>query len=310
MNYNEIDWNQAVQDTLATHEKEKEATTFESKNDLTKYFALALPDGVDSGEKTFRLLPLTAEDVTKFHTMAKFHSIKVGDNYSKLYDPAQDGEESPLNDMYKILIKSGDTEQEKEENKKLASNYRSRDFYIVKGIERGKEHEGVKFWRFNRVFDGSGIIDKLTPLIKRLNDKKNGSGAIWRPDAEGRDIAITLVRDKSKNKKGYTKVSTIIVEEPSPLSTDPELANKWLNDPITWKDVYKKKPIEYLRIVASGSEPVWDKETKKFVAKAEEGHKSSAPATPPSKTTTTTPPAQTEPQNMSEEPVEIDDLPF
>ena len=44
----------------------------------------------------------------------------------------------------------------------------------------------------------------------------------------------------------------------------------WLNDTQTWKDVYRKKPIEFLRIVAEGSEPVWDSESKQFVAKIDE----------------------------------------
>lgn len=313
MNYTEIDWNQAVQDTLATHEKEKTGSnsTPVREIDLTKYFTLALPDGINSGEKVFRCLPLTNEDLRIFHTLAKFHSLKVGDRYVKLYDPAQDGEESPLNDMNKLLLNSGDNELEKTENKKLAGNYRARDFYIMKGIERGKEHEGVKFWRFNRVYDGSGIMDKLDPLMKRLNDKKPGSGAIWRPDAEGRDIVINVVRDTSKSKKGYTKVSQIMVDDPSPLSADEAQVTTWLNDPITWKDVYKKKPIEYLRIVAEGSEPVWDKDLKKFVAKTSDmGVAENAASLSPDKTNYSKPPVTEENESADSEPVAIDDLPF
>ena len=306
MQTQDIDWNQAVQDTLATHEKEKQASTA-AKNqtkyevDLKKYFAITLPDGVNSGEVILRILPLSNQDLRQFHVTAKFHSIKLGDNYVKLYDPAQDGEESPLNDMSKLLYASGE-----EEDKKLAGSYRSRDFYIMKVIVRGLEHEGVKFWRFNRVTDGSGIMDKLDPLMKRLNDKKPGSGAIWRPDSEGRDLVLTLVRDTSKSKKGFAKVSSIIVEDPSPLSTNPEQTTAWLNDPITWKDVYKKKPIEYLRIVAEGSEPIWDKDAKKFIAKASDyGNQSNAFA----KTSFPIPPTNTENDSESES-IAIDDLPF
>jgi hypothetical protein len=195
----------------------------------------------------------------------------------------------------------------KEEDKKIASSYRSREFYIVRGIERGKEHEGVKFWRFNKVSDGSGIMDKLIPLMKRLDDKKPGGGAIWRPDAEGRDIVISTVRDTSKSKEGYTKVSQIMVEDPSVLSADEAQANTWLSDPTTWKDIYKKKPIEFLHIVAEGSEPVWDKEAKKFVAKSDEH--TSAPAMEPSKKVYNKP---TETEDQIEEPIslEVDDLPF
>lgn len=306
MNYNEIDWNKAVQNTLATHEKDKTAATNTGGSkevDLTKYFTLMLPDGINSGEKVFRALPFSKEDITQFHIMAKFHNLKVGKKWLKLYDPAQDGEESPLNDMNKLLYKTG-----KEEDKKIAGNYRARDFFIMRGIERGKEHEGVKFWRFNRVNDGSGVMDKLDPLMKRLNDKKPGSGAIWRPDDQGRDIVITLVRDVTK---GYTKVSQIMVEDPTPLSADAAQAEAWLNDPITWKDVYKKKPIEFLRIVATGAEPVWDKDAKGFIAKVDDIYSTAATAAP--KTSFSTPPvdeAATDEVEHEAVSISVDDLPF
>jgi hypothetical protein len=48
------------------------------------------------------------------------------------------------------------------------------------------------------------------------------------------------------------------------------LANKWLNDPETWRDYYKKKPVEYLRIIATGQEPFWDTESGKYVAKSDD----------------------------------------
>ena len=38
---------------------------------------------------------------------------------------------------------------------------------------------------------------------------------------------------------------------------------------MTWRDVWKKKPVEYLRIVAENGEPVWDAESKQFIAKVD-----------------------------------------
>ena len=320
MNYTNIDWNQAVQNTLADYEKTKteQTKTFEKKEfDLTKYFTLMLPKGVNTEEKVVRFLPLNAADPFKYFEIVKFHNLQVDGKFAKLYDPAQDGEESPLNDMNKILLKSGDTDEERKENKTLANNYKSREFYIVKLIERGKEHEGPKFWRFNKVNDGSGIMDKLIPLMKRLDDKKPGGGAIWRPDAEGRDIVVSTIRDTSKvkagskDKDGYTKVSQIMVDDPSPLSADEAQSNAWLNDPITWKDVYKKKPIDYLRIVAQGCTPVWDKEAKKFVAKSSETHTNTA-VSEPKQNTYSKPPAAEISNDVDDEPttIVVDDLPF
>jgi hypothetical protein len=305
MNYENIDWNKAVQNTLADYEKGKTATTTVGNGvDLKKYFSLALPEKVNTEEKVFRILPLTAEDPLTYFAIVKFHNLKIGKKWAKLYDPAQDGEESPLNDIFKILNK-GDKDE-----KALANTYRSRDFYIIRGIERGKEHEGPKFWRFNKVGDGSGIMDKLIPLMKRLDEKKPGGGAIWRPDGMGRDIAITTVRDVSK---GFTKVSSIMVDEPAPLSEDPAQAEAWLNDKITWKDVYKKKPIEYLRIVAQGNEPAWDSESKKFIAKTEDTQVSNVPpAKEPSQNNYQAPVDTHVEEYDNEEPVSmsVDDLPF
>jgi hypothetical protein len=308
MDFKNVDWNKAVQNSLADYEKSKSsATTTERKEvDLTKYFTLALGEKENSGTRIIRILPLDTEG--KWYEIVKFHNLKIGKRWQKLYDPAQDGEESPLNDMYKLLMK-GDAE-----DKKIASNYRSRDFYIVRGIERGKEHEGVKFWRFPKVNDGSGIMDKIQPMMKFLNDKNPGSGAFFNPVA-GRDLVISVVRDTSK---GYTKVSQIIFDEPGAVSQDQEQMMGWLNDQMTWKDVYKKKPIEFLRIVAEGSEPVWDNEAKQFVAKIDDmGAPAYTPSAPAASVNTSATPAYSQPVA---EPVptelgaaitlDTDDLPF
>lgn len=262
MDFKNIDWNKAVEQTLADYEKTKNTSTYEKREvDLTKYFTLALGDNENSGTKTFRILPLDTDG--KWYDIVKFHNLKVGKNYLKLYDPAQDGEESPLNDMFKVY-----SESSIQEDKNLANNYRSRDFYIVRGIERGKEHEGVKFWRFPKAYDGSGVMDKIQPMMKFLNDRNPGSGAFFNPIA-GRDLVISLIKDSSKGKKKYTKVSQIMFEEPAAVSSDENLMNTWLNDSQTWRDVYRKKPLEYLKIVAQGAEPVWDNELKTFVAKVD-----------------------------------------
>jgi hypothetical protein len=311
IDYKKIDWSKAATDTLADYEKAKSKTTQTTQSssvDLTKYFTIALDEGAQSGEKSVRILP-NQDDPTKWYKVGYFHNLKIGKRWTKLYDPSQDGEDSPLNDMYKFLMKS-----ENKEDRKLAINYKSRQFFIVRVIERGKEHEGVKFWRFPAVQDGSGIMDKIAPLVKKY-------GAFWNP-FEGFDLTISMIRDKSKDSKvGYTKVSSIIPDRESKLSTEEDQAIQWLGDPIAWTDVFKKKPLEYLNIVAEGSEPIWDAEQKCFIAKVEDGV-STYTGTPAPKSNYETP----APVAMSEEDVDmgndaedeekptaqlkIDDLPF
>jgi hypothetical protein len=300
MNYNNINWDDAVKNTLADYEQSKVTSNYEKKEvDLTKYFTLTLPDGVNTGEATIRILPINEKG--DWYEVVKFHNLKVGSKWAKLYDPAQDGEESPLNDMHKILISAGD-----EDSKKAASSYKSREFYIVKVIDRAKEHEGVKFWRFPKVGDGSGAMDKIQPLMKRMNEKTPGSGAFQRPDSKGRDLMMNLLRD---TKKKYIKVSQIMVEDPSPLNADEKIATTWLNDPITWKDVYRKKPVDYLRVVAQGKEPVWDKENKTFVAKADEYSQAPQARAEFSEPSSDAGASEESPEAFQVE-TQIDDLPF
>jgi len=261
IDYKKVDWSKAANDTLADYEKAKSKstqTTQSSSVDLTKYFTIALDEGAASGEKSVRILP-NQDDPTKWYKVGFFHNLKIGKRYTKLYDPAQDNEPSPLNDMYKFLMNTGD-----KEDKRLAVNYKSRQFFIVRVIERGKEHEGVKFWRFPAVQDGSGIMDKIAPLVKKY-------GAFWNP-YEGFDLTISMIRDKSKDSKvGYTKVASSIPDRESKLSDDENQMVEWLSEPMAWTDVFKKKPLEYLRIVSEGNEPMWDAEQKCFIAKIEDG---------------------------------------
>jgi hypothetical protein len=94
---------------------------------------------------------------------------------------------------------------------------------------------------------------------------------------------------------------------------------------MAWTDVFKKKSIEYLNIVAEGSEPIWDAEQKCFIAKVEDGvstYTGSAAPTPKVKYETPAPVAMSEDTyggdvdgGIEEESapagqLKIDDLPF
>lgn len=255
--YENIDWGATVQQQL--QDFEQRSTVSNTSVDLRKYFALTLPDNEKRGERVFRIMPLTADNPTVWFAEVKFHSIKIGNRWVKLYDPDQDGEESPITELYKQLNR-GETKEDKD----LAKVYRPKPYYVMRGIERGKEADGPKFWRFSIVDDG--IMERIKPIIQRLNAKNPGDGAIWRPDAKGRDLVITVTRDK----RNYVIATAIITDDASPLSKDIAEADKWLNDTTTWRDVYRKKPLEYLKVIAAGKEPVWDVEAKKFVAKGDE----------------------------------------
>ena len=54
-------------------------------------------------------------------------------------------------------------------------------------------------------------------------------------------------------------------DDPTPLSTDENLAKKWANDEGTWKDIYARKPLEYLEAISRGESPRWDDAQGKYV---------------------------------------------
>jgi hypothetical protein len=328
--YSQVNWGDAVNVALADLNETKEKLTkkkFEKKEvDLTKYFSLNLGQNEKTGTKIFRILP-DQENPLKFAKEVYFHYIQVGKEWKKLYDPSQNrtikDAISPLNDARDALNAHPDKEV-----KKQAMKYRPKLFYIIRGIERGKEHEGIKFWRFPAVSDGSGIMDKIESLIGIYNQAAPGAGAFWNPIA-GRDLIISLGKDEQR---GFTKVANMIVSDPKPLHSDGAQSTAWLTDPIKWEDVYKKFSTDYLTVVADGGVPTWSKEANNgqggYVAKTEDDAQApAATASAPVQTVTmsaapaatvaqpapvATAPIVASPLESNEAAVQIglDDLPF
>jgi hypothetical protein len=54
-------------------------------------------------------------------------------------------------------------------------------------------------------------------------------------------------------------------DDPTPIHEEKETMNGWINDELTWQDVYAKKPVEYLEAIARGEEPRWDSEKGGYV---------------------------------------------
>ena len=245
----------SLQSILDQYEKNKSSQGggFEKKEvDLTKYFSEKLREGQKSDERKIRILP-TKDGGSPF-VEAYWHEIQVNKQYTKIYcTNKNDGTRCPLCEANEALKMTGNAT-----DKELAKQFSPRLFYVAKVIDRDKETEGVKFWRFKHYYNGEGVFDKLIPIIKKRGD-------IWDPRS-GRDITLSLERDS----KQRSKLTSIMDEDPS-LLTDPksENAKSWVNNEETYKDVYRPKSVEYMEIVAKGLEPVWDKENKKFVSKDE-----------------------------------------
>jgi hypothetical protein len=145
----------------------------------------------------------------------------------------------------------------KEADKELAKQYKPRKFYIVKLIDRDNEQDGVKFWRFKHNYKNEGILDKLIPIFRAKGDVTDTE--------KGRDIILELTKAKTPTGSVYTVIQTVMYDDPAPLHEDADTAKSWVEDELTWEDVYSKKPVEYLEAIARGETPKWDSEKGGYV---------------------------------------------
>ena len=245
----------ALDAVLAQYEKNQIGGGAQSKMSqderMKKYFALILGDKEKSGQRRIRILP--TQDGSSPFKEAWYHEIQVGGQWQKFYDPGKnDNERSPLTEVYEELISTG-----KESDKKLAEQYRSRKFYVVKVIDRDHPEDGVKFWRFKHNYKQDGILDKIIPIWRNKGD-------ITDPE-KGRDLVIELTKQKTPKGAFYTAVSTIMYDDPCPIHEDKKVMKEWLEDELTWRDAYSKKPVEYLEAIARGEVPRWDSEKGGYV---------------------------------------------
>src|SRR6056300_938396 len=218
---------------------------------LKRYFTTYLPKGTKSGQKRVRILP-TSDGSSPFKEVW-YHEVQIDGKWTKLYDPGKnDGERSPLTEVYEELMSTG-----KESDKDLARQYRPRKFYIVKLIDRENEDHGPKFWRFKDNYKQEGILDKIIPIWKAKGDVTDAN--------EGRDLIVDLSKAKTPKGIEYTVVQTVMYDDPCSISEDADQQKQWVEDELTWQDVYAQKPVEYLEAIARGETPVWNSELKKYV---------------------------------------------
>jgi hypothetical protein len=142
-------------------------------------------------------------------------------------------------------------------NKELfthSSKFEAKLYYIVRGIDRGAEKDGVKFWRFKHNFKSQGVHDKLwKPIIQAFYKQ---TGKLYNDVKEGVDLMITVSDNEFAGRK-FRDVTAITPRIPqSPLHTDPLIAKQLLDDKATWREVFKPKKapgideLTYLKLAA------------------------------------------------------------
>ena len=248
--------NNVLDAVLAQYENSKQSgssSTSKMSQDerMKKYFAAILKDNEKQGQRRLRILP-TKDGSSPFKEVW-FHEVQVDGKWQKFFDPGKnDNERSPLSEVYEELMSTG-----KESDKELAKQYKPRKFYIVKVIDRDNEQDGPKFWRFKHNYKNEGILDKIIPIWRQKGDIT---------DAEnGRDIILELTKAKTPKGAYYTVIQTVMYDDPSPVHSTKETAKSWVEDELTWADVYSKKPEEYLEAIARGETPRWDSDAGKYI---------------------------------------------
>lgn len=240
---------------LAQYEKSKQSSGSGNKMSqeerMKKYFAAILQKNQSSGQLKIRILP--TKDGSSPFIEAWFHEIQVDGQYVKLYDPGKnDNEQSPLTEVHDELMSTGETS-----DKELAKQYKSRKFYIVKVIDRDHPEDGVKFWRFKHNYKNEGVLDKIIPIWRAKGDITNPT--------KGRDLILELTKAKTPKNKEYTVIQTVMYDDPSPISENEEEMKSWLEDELVWRNVYSKKPTEYLEAISRGETPRWDSDKGGYV---------------------------------------------
>lgn len=144
---------------------------------------------------------------------------------------------------------------------KEASKWEAKKFYLVRGVDKGKSSDGVKFWRFKKNYKNQGTLDKLLPVLGQYIEQYSTS--FFDPET-GSDLAITMCDSQMNNGKTFRAISAIIAKPPSKLHNDEILQRQWLADKTTWRDVFKPKdapnvtPYEFLEMIVKGEDPYWD----------------------------------------------------
>jgi len=238
---------------LSQYEKAT-ANLSDSAFNADNYFTTYLPDGVDKAMKRVRILPMS--DNTSPFEEVHVHSAKVdGKNRKFVCIKHLNDEDCPFCELRSELLSTGEKSDEE-----LAKQFKPRLMYIVKVIDRDGEAHGPKFWRFPINYKKDGIFDKIMATIQTYKEDITNAET-------GRDLILNIVRVKNPRGGTYPTVNSIQAFDRTVLSEDTELANKWLNDEKTWRDVYAVKPYDYLKLVATGKVPAWDKATESFVDK-------------------------------------------
>ena len=236
-------------------------------------------NGEKSKTLTIRLLPMDLETGNPF-VKVHMHNVRVPKEVSKSgyksyiclsknkdIDHEKYGTKCPFCELnqaaYQESVKETDPIKKKNFQDISIAN-KSREAVIVRCIERGKEDEGVKFWKFNVRSDKTDPYNAILKLYALRKEEGERGGQVLNilDIYNGRDLNVTITEGNAAPQILDASIST-------PLSRDEEQMKKWIYDEKKWQDVFSTKPYEYLSLISQMKIPWYDREKGKWVDKEE-----------------------------------------
>lgn len=236
-------------------------------------------NGEKSKTLTIRLLPMDLETGNPF-VKVHMHNVRVPKEVSKSgyksyiclsknkdIDHEKYGTKCPFCELnqaaYQESVKETDPIKKKNFQDISIAN-KSREAVIVRCIERGKEDEGVKFWKFNVRSDKTDPYNAILKLYALRKEEGERAGQVLNilDIYNGRDLNVTITEGNAAPQILDASLST-------PLSRDEEQMKAWIYDEKKWQDVFSTKPYEYLSLISQMKIPWYDREQGKWVDKAD-----------------------------------------
>jgi len=179
-----------------------------------------------AGKSTIRIVPWKENEDNPFIELY-FHYLG---NKTQL-SPLTRGNPDPIAEFADKLRQTGD-----KDDWNYARQFSPKLRTFVPVIARGEEKEGVRFWGFGKTV--------YTELLAVIADPDWGDIT----DVEkGNDIGIEFIPQKDSD-TNFAKTMTRVKPKETPLTTDAELLEKWLNEQPDIYEVFQEPSYEDLQL--------------------------------------------------------------
>lgn len=136
------------------------------------------------------------------------------------------GQQDPVEDFRKILYSTNS-----KDNWSLAGKLSPKPRYVMPIVVRGEEDKGVRLWEVSQTV--------YKALLKLASDEEIGD---FTDVANGLDMTV----ERSQGTQ-FIEISVRAARKNSPVSDDPKLVEKWLNEQPNPLDCYQRYDYDYIK---------------------------------------------------------------